>query len=453
MRVLLIHPPIREWSRPNMFPEGLGFVAAALRLAGHSVEVLDLNALRIPREEAERRMAAADYDLAGTGGIVTVYRHIKWITECLKKHHPSKPVMVGGSTASSSSEVVLEKTPADICCIGEGEITAVEALGALEAGQPLDAVRGLHFRRNGTRVRTPPRGVVPDMDSLPDPAWDLFPMDIYLKNPDGYYETATKWIDGSPVSDVKTLNVSATRGCPYRCAFCRSDFKNEAYRRFSVHRLLDKLQHLQRTYGVEYFQFQDDLFVFQAKIIREFCQAIRERGMVFEWGCTCRSNLADEDLFETMRDVGCKQVAMGFESGSQRMLDRMRKGVTVADQERAARALKKVFGVASGSFILGFPGETAETVQETVDFCRRLEMAPEVVFFATPYPGTPLWDMALAEGRIPDVENYLLNLGEQGEAVRVNFTDWSDAELRRIQQWMIAEIGALNMIRHEDRRE
>lgn len=448
MRVLLINPPIREWSRPNMFPEGLGFIAAALRKAGHDVEILDLNALRISWQEAERRISDAQFDLAGTGGIVTVYRHIKWIIETLKRYHPDKPVMVGGSTASSSSDVILQKTPADICCIGEGEVTVVEALSALASGAPLDSVAGLHFRGNGELVRSAARPVVAQMDNLSDPAWDLFPMDIYLKNPDGYYETATKWIDGSPVCDVRTLNISATRGCPYRCAFCRSDFKNEAYRRFSINRLLNKLEYLQCTYAVDYFQFQDDLFVFQPTYIHQFCETIKSRGMNFEWGCTCRSDLADEHLFEVMRNVGCKQVAMGFESGSQRMLDLMGKRVTVADQERAAQALKNVFGVASGSFILGFPGETEESVQETIDFCHKVDMSPEVVFFATPYPGTPLWEMAMAEGKIPDVENYLLNLGEQGEAVRVNFTHWSNEELLAIQRKMIDEIGALNRIVH-----
>jgi len=138
----------------------------------------------------------------------------------------------------------------------------------------------------------------------------------------------------------------------------------------------------------------------------------------------------------------------GIESGSQRMLDVMKKGVRVQEAKAAVRLTQKHMGWADCSFMIGLPGENHQTIRETVDFCKELRLAPEVVFFATPYPGTELYRLALAQGKIRDEEEYVLNLGEQGEHIRVNFSELSDAQLYAAQEKMIAELGAWNKTKH-----
>ena len=134
MKVLLINPPIREWAKPNVFPSGLGYIVSVLSQNGHSVEIMDINAYRWNKIEVEERIKKTDYDVIGIGGIVTTYKYVKWLVAILKKHHPGKKVIVGGSVGTSISGIMLEKNPVDIVCLGEGEETVKELIGALESG-------------------------------------------------------------------------------------------------------------------------------------------------------------------------------------------------------------------------------------------------------------------------------------------------------------------------------
>jgi len=161
------------------------------------------------------------------------------------------------------------------------------------------------------------------------------------------------------------------------------------------------------------------------------------------------SQALSEDLITTMADAGCVLIGYGIESGSQKMLDLIKKKVTVKQAKDAIILTKKYLGWADCSLMIGYPGETKDTIRETIDFCKELDLAPEVIFFLTPYPGTELYSIALKQGKIKDEENYMLGLGEQGEKIRVNFTDFNDNELYKIQENMIKELKAWNKVKHK----
>lgn len=451
MKVLFINPPIREWAKPNVLPLGLAYLSSVLMAAGHEVEVMDINAYRWSAGEVEEKIRNADYDVAGIGAIVTVYRYVKWLASTLKKHHPRKPVMVGGSVGTSVPHIILGKTEADIVCIGEGEITIVEIMKALENGKDLSSVEGIWFKdKRGALHDTGKRAPIRDLDVLPLPAWDLFPMDIYLKNPVGA-PNRNKWIDGGSNKSVLTMNISGTRGCPYQCTYCYHDFMGHKYRNRSPKNMVNEIRVLKERYGVEYVHFVDDEFCLKKEMVFEFCDLMKkEFGGSVTWGCSGRVNLMTEGLVAAMVDAGCVAIGYGIESGSQRMLDVMKKGATVAQAKEAIKLTKKYLGWADCSFMIGTPGEDRETVKETVDFCKELDLAPEVIFFMTPYPGTELYRKALDEGRITDEEEYILGLGEQGEKVRVNFSGLSDKELFEVQEKMIKELNAWNKIKHPE---
>lgn len=454
MKILLINPPIREWAKPNVLPLGLGYIASVLRNAGHSVEVMDINAFRWTPAEVEEKIKAADYDVAGIGAIVTVYGYVKWLISRLKTHHPNKKVMIGGSVGTSIPKIIMEKTEADIVCIGEGEVTVVELVDALCNNGDISRVNGIWFKGADGKIEvTKPRGAISDLDVIPLPAWDLFPMDIYLKNPVGA-PNRNKWNDGGGDGDVPlSMNMNGTRGCPYKCVYCYHDFMGSGYRHRSPESLVKEMRILYDKYKVRYFHFIDDEFCLKKGFVFDFCKAVKaEFGGDVSWGCAGRVNLMTEDLVAAMRDAGCVLVAYGIESGSQRMLDAMKKGVTVEQGKEAVRLTKKYFGWADCSFMVGTPGENKETMQETIDFCKDVDLAPEVIFFVTAYPGTELYGMALAQGKIGDEEEYILNLGEQGEKIRVNFTDMSDAELWAAQEHMIKELNAWNKTKHPESR-
>lgn len=454
MRVLLINPTIREWAKPNVLPLGLAYIASVLRNAGHEVEMMDINAHRWDREEVEKRIKDANFDVAGIGAIVTVYKYVKRLISTLKKYHPGKKIIVGGSMGTSIPHIMLDKTDADIACIGEGEVTMVELIDAIENSRDLADVDGIWFKgENGGIHENENRTPVKDLDSVPMPAWDLFPMDIYLKNPVGA-PNRNKWLNGSTDdSNILSMNLSATRGCPYKCIYCYHDFMGQKYRHRSPENIVTEMKTLHEKYGVEYFHFIDDEFCLKRSFVYDFCEKVKA---VFKnkvtWGCSGRVNLMTEDLIAAMADAGCVLIGYGIESGSQKMLDVMKKRVTVEQAKTAVRLTVKYLGWADCSFMIGIPGENQETIQETVDFCKELGLTPEVIFFTTPYPGTELYQMALSQGKIKDEEEYLLGLGEQGEEVRVNFTEFSDEQLLDIQEWMIRELNAWNKIKHPESR-
>jgi radical SAM superfamily enzyme YgiQ (UPF0313 family) len=453
MKILLINPPIREWSKPNSFPIGLGCIASLLLEEGNEVEVMDINAYRFNKYEVEDKIRQADYDIAGIGGIVTTYKYIKWLIQVLKKHHPDKKVIVGGSVASSIPDIMLEKNAVDIACIGEGEETVKELVEVLASGASLSKVRGIWYKDNQGRIlRNEKRPPIKELDNIPLPAWELFPMEVYLKNPIGAINR-NKWIDGAAIETVAlSMNLYSSRGCPYQCIYCYHDFMGQGYRQRSPENVVDEINILYKKYNVTYFHFIDDELVVKKDFVYKFCRLLKEFsnkiGHKITWGCTGRANLMTEDLIATMADAGCISIGYGIESGSQKMLDLIKKGVNVEQAKDAIRLTKKYLEWADCSFMIGYPGETIETINETIDFCKELELIPEVIFFLTPYPGTELYLMALEQDRIKDEEGYILSLDEQGEKISVNFTDFSNAELYNIQQDMIKELKALNKVRH-----
>ncbi|MDD5503748.1 MAG: radical SAM protein [Candidatus Omnitrophica bacterium] len=453
MKVLLINPPIREWSKPNVFPLGLGYIASVLLKDGHDVWVMDINGYRWDRQKVEEMISGADYDVVGIGGIITIYKYVKWLVSVLKKHHPGRKIIVGGSVGSSIPAIMLGSNPVDIVVIGEGEETIKELISVMAAGGDLSSVNGICYKDDkGGIIRTAPRQPVKDLDSIALPAWDLFPMDIYLKNPVGA-PNRNKWIDGSSRDgESLSMNIYGTRGCPYQCVYCYHDFMGARYRTRSPGNIMEEIKQLYNRYGVKYFHFIDDEFVVNRDFTFEFCRLVKEFsqeiGSPITWGCAGRVNLMTEDMIIAMSQAGCVLIGYGIESGSQAMLDFIKKRVTITQAKKAVALTRKHLGWADTSFMIGYPGETKQSIQETIDFCKELELVPEVIFFLTPYPGTRLYEMALNKGMIKNEEEYILSLGEQGEKIRINFTNFSDKQLYEIQANMIDELKAWNKVRH-----
>ncbi len=447
MRVLLINPLIREWAKPNCVPLGLCYIAACMQREGTEVEIYDINALRPSTDEIERHIAAAEYDWAGIGGIITTYRYVKWLVELLKEAHPDKPVVVGGALGSSVTETLLTRTRADIAALGEGERTVVDLCRALESGADLAGVRGIACKADGEVRVNERQPIIADLDTLPMPARELVPMDVYVRNPVGA-PNRNKWADGTAAAEIRTTNFMATRGCPYKCIYCYHDFLGYKYRTRSPADVIAEMKTVHRTYGVGYVHFIDDEFMLKRPFVTGFVEEMRRWNSGVTWGCQGRVNLVDEEILTAMAGAGCVHVNYGIESGSQKMLDLMKKQVTVEQALRALELTRKVFGETDISLMVGLPGETPETIAETVEFCKRADVAPQVIFFATPYPGTELYEMAREAGRIPDEEKYVLGLAEQGEKIACNMSEVPDEELRRLRDAAIEELGAWNRQRH-----
>ena len=428
MKVLLIFPPTRMNDLPRNFPTGLGIIAAILRQEGHAVTVLDINGNRFSKEYVEKFIAKEKFDIVGIGGLLTVYNYVKWLVPIIKKKNPQIPVVLGGSIGSNVPELSLTKLKVDYVVDGEGEITAPKLFKALENKDDVEHIKGIWFLKNAVPYCTGPCERVSDLDEVPWPAWDLFPMKKYLQNP--------------VVGFGKDLDLITSRGCPYQCIFCYK-IGGRYYRQMSIKKVISEIKNLIEIYKLDFISFQDNEFMIDKNWVKEFCHKPNEENINIQWSCTGRVNLVDEEIVKTMKDAGCTSISFGIESGSQKMLDIMKKAVTAEQAKNAITLVKNIGLRCPCSFMIGLPGETKETIEETIQFCKDINMALTALMFAAPYPGTELFEMAKKAGKIPadwrDLEPLVSKLGDCVDFV-VNLTDsFTDQELIQMRDYMIHE--------------
>src|SRR3989441_331975 len=258
---------------------------------------------------------------------------------------------------------------------------------------------------------------------------------------------------------------------------CYPAYLGKTYRLRSPREVVNEMESLKARYGVVYIHFLDDLLMTDYRWALELFTDLRERkrrtGFEVMWGGTCRTNIVADDVLRARREgrphmlelgheVGMRQAGYGVESASPKILKAIDKsGQTLEKMEIAIRETQRVLGYADCSFMIASPGETADTVRETVEFCKKVDLKPEVFFFTTAYPGTSFWDLALERGLIRKaitgekgpadediIEQYFLRLGEQGEEVRTNFSDLPDEEIIDLSWWAVNELGGQNTLRH-----
>lgn len=433
MKMLLINPPVRSGKKSGLFPSGLGYIASSLMEEGHQVKVLDINAYKYSEQELLHHLQEEEFDAAGITSIITGYGYVKWLSSELKKLK-SVPIIAGGLGPTSFPEMFLKNTDVDIIVDGEGEVTIKELLECIEHQKPIGSVRGIWYKKNNTVHRTGDRELIENLDALPFPAWEKFPMNVYLTNP--ISQRVEKFYGGRP---YKNMGISTIRGCPYRCTFCYHCFQGKKIRFRSPQSIIDEILMLKEKYGVEYMGFFDDLFLSDRKRVFEFCEKLEEQKIDINWGVCSRVNLVDREILEAVRAAGCIYMTYGFESGSQKILDIMKKCATVDQAKNAIRLCREVGIEVDGSFIIGMVGETKQTVEETISFCKETDFVG-ATFFATPLPGTTLYDQAKAMGLIPDEEAYILKMGEFAEKPIVNLTSMSMEELTGLQNHISGEL-------------
>jgi len=488
LKVLLINSPIRTWSVPNIEPIGLCYIASAAIHDGHDVRILDLNALRSgPIDDLSSHVTKhldkeiLEYcpDVIGVGGIITQYGVIRDILKRCRDIS-SATILLGGGIATCLPEFMMDRLLPDVLVLEEGEIVFSEILDRVEGNKGLEAVNNILYRNDsGEVVRNKPGKALMSgrdgLDYIGWPARHLVDTGVYSKNPVGYLNWDTKWDTGESDSSKKSLSMLATRGCPYSCIYCYSDYLGCGYRRRSPVDVVDEMQYLTKRYDLTYIHFLDELLIGDIKWSFAFFDELERRkesdGFSVLWGGTCRANIIARDIrksnnegrnnvFEAGYKVGMRQACLGIESCSDDVLRSIDKsGQTIDDIRLALKESKKVFGYSDPSFMLGSPGETKETVKETIDFCIENDVDVETIFYTTAFPGTKLWSMAVDRGLISKfvvgdstvklnddiIEEYILSLGENSEMVRTNFSDsLTDEELVVLGNYATNVLGSKN---------
>ncbi|MBF0118507.1 MAG: radical SAM protein [Desulfobacterales bacterium] len=433
--ILLINPPIRIHDKPRHIPHGIAIIANILRKKISNIDLcfLDWNANRYSEEKVSSIIAEKNWDIVLTGGLIPVYGRVIRIAEMVKSFHPKAKIIAGGSAAMSVSSLLLSNSKVDIVCTGEGEITSVELIQSLieDPYADLSKISGIAYKdKNDEIIYTDQRPLIKDLDKESDlPAYDLLPMNIYLKN--------------QIIGFGRDVDFISSRGCPFHCTFCYQPWGRK-FRGHSVDFICEAILKLKKEYGVQFISFQDDEFMADRNRVYEFCERRNQLFPDIRWSCTGRVNLISEEIIKNMRSSGCCSISYGFESGSPRMLKAMQKAVTIEQMEKAV-ALNRQYGLPIPvSFILGMPGENQESCRETVDFCIKNNLHLESLMFATPYPGTQLFEYAVESGRIKlnDLHEFVIKLGDARDFL-INLTDsFTDKELQEKSISMKKEVRA-----------
>jgi len=389
MKVLLVNPP--QKTKCPQPPLGLAMLAAVLEKKVDSVHILDLAALGMSDESLITRISQEKPDIVGITAMTPTIDNALNVAKKVKETDGDIQVILGGAHATLLPEETLRgSADIDVIVCGEGEQTTPEVVKVLEENSDhLNQVAGIAYRQ-GTGVRTNPlRPPILDLDSLPFPAFHLLPIGKYRLHP--------------PFGrQMPIMPIITSRGCPYRCIFCSKSVFGHKYRSNSPAYVLDQIRLLSERFGVKEVKFYDDSFTLDRKRVATICALLKEQHLDIPWTCETRVNLVDRDLLKTMMEAGCYMIEYGVESGNPQILENLKKDITL---EQAARAFEWTHeaGIETVAyFMIGSPGETRETIEETIGFAKKLD--PDFVQFstATPYPGTELYRMFLEEGFMPE---------------------------------------------------
>ncbi|MFZ5803181.1 MAG: B12-binding domain-containing radical SAM protein [Candidatus Omnitrophota bacterium] len=431
-RVLIVAPPYRL--SPTIFPLGLMYIAAVLQKAGHQVDLIDMDVINLSEAEFTKQLRERDYDYLCTGGMITTWNFLRFACDYAKTVKPQATVIVGGGIITSTPQSFLSVSKADIGVIGEGEETVLDILDAIENRKFLGTVPGIVYREGGRIVETPKRAAIQDLDSIPFPAWDLFNVrDVYSRFPSHHSLFHAKRIG----------TIYTTRGCPFQCTFCYTEKK---VRQRSVGNVIEEIKEMKSRYGIRHIKIADDLFVVRKERTIEFCEAVIREKLNISWSATGRCNIVEPKFLAIMKKAGCTFLGLGIESGSGPVLKAMKKNQTPQQIVEAVKMVQAAGITPGGTFILGMPGETHETVRETVALYKEINKYRTHVnrfFFATPYPGTPLYEHLRSQNKIQNEIEFFKLLSEKGDAVDfvINCTEeLRDDEIERIKKEIEKEI-------------
>jgi anaerobic magnesium-protoporphyrin IX monomethyl ester cyclase len=388
MRVLFIDPIRLEAGKPRAsrvsVPDiGLAYLSACLKRAGHEAAVIDSSVEKLSLEELFKRAVAFSPDVVGmplftykVPGAMKIARRVKEIV-------PGVIIVVGGAHVTAlPKRTMRDCAEFDFAVLGEGEETLLELVGAIDNNAAgLQEIKGLIQRDGDEIVRSANRGVIKNLDALPFPAWELFPIDKYHP-----MYSNRKFLE---------LPVSSSRGCTGRCSFCFRLSRGFTRGRLPSN-VIDELIYDIEKFGAESVMFVDEAFTSDKERAHRLCDLMVEAGIPgkLRWICQTRINMLDRDILRCMKEAGCTHISCGMESGSQEILDKNRKGINLESAREAIVWAKEAGLEVDTNYILGLPYETNKAMSETRTFSLTTRADYASYFIFVPYPGTTAMKLA-----------------------------------------------------------
>jgi len=372
-------------------PLGIAWIASVLERSGHKVKIIDSPTMKLGLKDFILMVKNWSPDVVGLSIITpTAYRAYRTV-KILKKYFSDIPIIAGGPHPTFKYDEALNEG-FDVVVCGEGELTTLELVNSIELhgfpNEELKNIKGIAFKdSDGRIIKTPLREPILDLSKLPWPAHHLLCMDAYA-------------IFGEK---VRIAHVIASRGCPYGCIFCSTSYFWGRRVRFRPAKdVADEIEFLINKYNVRKIAFMDDELTASRVFIKELINELRTRRLDIEFSCGSRVDHVDKELLKDLKSVGLRAIYFGVESYSQETLNKIGKKLRIDDVVKTFKVVKEVGIFHVGTFILGFPWETIEDMERTIDFAIKLNPSYAQFTIATPYPGTPLYEYALKNNLIVD---------------------------------------------------
>ncbi|MGH7276363.1 MAG: B12-binding domain-containing radical SAM protein [Candidatus Rokuibacteriota bacterium] len=475
-KVLFINPVIREEDDPRHVPYGMALLASLVMRQGHLVQVYDANAWRASDAILAQVLKADRWDVIGLGGITTAYRSIKHIVRMAKELAPQALVVAGGGFLTSMPHDIMRFLPqVDVGVVGEAFVSFPELLRRVDAGsRDWAAVPGLVWRDGAGKSRlNPEQPLLDDIDSLPYPAWELFPLEVYFRNSMALFSE-------EGMLARRRLDINASYGCSLICRFCfhlgiAGDMQQETkngerdvtftYKRViryhSPRYIVDLVKYARSRFGVDFIGFLDENLMtmhqssgktwltdiarlwieegLQPQCVRDGVEHDPEKCSGIHWGGTSHATLCSPEVLRTIKQAGCSHLVYGYETFSPRVMKTIGKGATPETNARSLRWTLEAGIRPIPNQMMGFPDEDFDSLRDNVIAWNRLGLRVKP-FFATPYPGTEWYQQY--KGRIleqygGDLEAFLLEVGDATRVTAVISKKFNAVELYGLRELMV----------------
>ncbi|MFA5557897.1 MAG: radical SAM protein [Methanofastidiosum sp.] len=392
--LMIVHDRYQE---DNFLPLGYAYIGAVLLKNNVDVKVYDMAIYHYTNEQLAEYLKDNSFDLILVSFLSGRFKQtVEPLCEVINQYKKDAWLCLGGHGASASAGYMLNTTNCEIVCTGEGEETVLDVLESKLNGKSLYDVRGIAFKDCGKVVINERRKPIQNLDIIPFPAWELFDMNIYSNN--------LKF--PGMVEGDHAIGLISSRGCINNCSFC---YRMESgIRARSIDNVITEMKTLNKEHSMNYFFFLDELFLFSERRVFEFAKALYSNKLDIMYNINARVDIFSKDVAQCLKDSGCLFVNIGFETTSQKVLDLMKKNVTVEQNYRTAQICKDM-GLGMGlNTIFGLPGDTIETLWNNVAFVKQFNQYDQCRTSRpmTPYPGSPLLTEAVNRGFIKHEDEF-----------------------------------------------
>lgn len=438
MKILLVAPRDAYYAEgaDYYFPLGIAYVSAALKSAGFDVTCINAYQLRMSLEDRMKELAASgvSFDIVGTGGLSTMYYAVKEVIDLARGIFPKASILAGGHLVSCMPEAIMKDLGIDYGVIGEGEVTSVELLRALENGDEVKGIPGsvVFDKREGVVVVGPTRDCIRDLDSLSFPDYDGLEMGqrLDMLAPQSDFMRSSYW------DKPKTAFIMGSRSCPFNCTFC-FHIPGHKYSQRSLDSIFLEIDYLIEKYGITFFSMLDEVFIKpnDHNRLEQFCAGMKKRKV--NWSCQVMLQYVNEDILRMVKDSGCITLGAGIENASPVILKSMQKPVT---REMIDSTLDMAYdiGISVGANILfGDAAETWDTFWETYRWWMKNRHHGINISMIGTLPNAKIYRDAVKKGIIKDELEYVKHISKNGiPASEINITTLCDEEYAAMKKFV-----------------